>query len=169
MSARAVPRIRLPVVTSHSLRIRPCEKESAVGAGAEPPDGRHPTPPERGEVTTIAGVSIGREAFEELVAEAIDAIPEPFAAALDEVAVVVEERSAPGSGPLYGLYVGVPLTEGELPSGFLPARIAVYMHPLIEDFPEDGALVEQVRITVLHELGHHLGFDEDDLEDLGYA
>lgn len=114
-------------------------------------------------------VSVGREHFEELVAEAMDAIPEPFAAALDEVAVVVEDHAPPGTAPLYGLYIGVPLTEGGLPSGVLPARIAVYMHPLIDHYPDERAMVEQVRITVLHELGHHLGFDEDQLEELGYA
>jgi predicted Zn-dependent protease with MMP-like domain len=112
---------------------------------------------------------MGRDGFESLVAEAIDAIPDPFAGELDEVAVVVEERAPAGMGPLYGLYVGVPLTEGGMPSGVLPARIAVYMHPLLDHFPEYDALVEQVRITVLHELGHHLGFDEEQLEDLGYA
>jgi predicted Zn-dependent protease with MMP-like domain len=125
--------------------------------------------PPIGEVTTICCVSIGRADFERLVTEAMDAIPEPFAGALDEVAVVVEEHSPPGTRPLYGLYVGVPLTAGGLPSGMLPARIAIYMHPLVEHFPDDRALVEQVRITVLHELGHHLGFDEDQLEELGYA
>ena len=99
----------------------------------------------------------------------MDAIPEPFASALDEVAVVVEEHAPPGMQPLYGLYTGVPLTEGGLPSGVLPARIAIYMHPLIDQYPVRADMVEQVRITVLHEVGHHLGFDEDQLEELGYA
>lgn len=114
-------------------------------------------------------MSVARDQFEDLVADAIDEIPEPFASALDEVAVVVEEHAPPGSGPLYGLYRGVPLVDGPLPSGMLPARIDVYMHPLIDDFPRRDDLVEQVRVTVLHELGHHLGFDEDQLEELGYA
>ena len=126
-------------------------------------------PPDRGEVTTIELVSIDRDDFEDLVAEAMDAIPEPFASTLDEVAVVVEERAPRGMRPLYGLYTGVPLTAGGLPSGVLPARIAIYMHPLIDHYPARADTVEQVRITVLHELGHHLGFDEDQLEDLGYA
>lgn len=114
-------------------------------------------------------MSIGREDFERLVAEAMDAIPEPFASQLDEVAVVVDDHAPPGMGALYGLYVGVPRTEGGLPSGVLPARIAIYVHPLSDHFPDERAMVEQVRITVLHELGHHLGFDEDQLEELGYA
>lgn len=112
-------------------------------------------------------MSIAREDFEELVAEAMDAIPEPFASALDEVAVVVEDR-APGRS-LYGLYHGIPRTSGDLPSGAMPAQITVYVHPLIDHFPERAAMVEQVRITVLHELGHHLGFGEERLEELGYG
>ena len=112
---------------------------------------------------------MGRDEFERLVGEAIDEVPEPFASALDEVAVVVEDRAPREMGSLYGLYTGVPLTEGVIPSGMLPARIAVYMHPLLDHYAADADIVEQVRITVLHELGHHLGFDEDDLEALGYA
>ncbi|CAN0472514.1 unnamed protein product, partial [Phaeothamnion confervicola] len=139
---------------------------SAPPRCGEPTDERPPLP-ERGEVTTIRAVSIGREEFEVLVGEAMDEIPAPFAAALDEVAVVVEDRAA--SGALYGLYTGVPLLEGVIASGALPARIAIYMHPLIDHFPDRATLVEQVRVTVLHELGHHLGFDEARLEELGYG
>lgn len=112
---------------------------------------------------------MGRDEFELLVGRAIDEVPEPFAAALDEVAVVVEERAPAEWGALYGLYTGVPLTEGVIPAGMLPPRIAVYMHPLLDHYRDEAALVEQVRITVLHELGHHLGFDEDRLEELGYG
>ncbi|WP_217915846.1 metallopeptidase family protein [Miltoncostaea marina] len=112
---------------------------------------------------------IGRAEFEELVAEAMDAVPEPFASALDEVAVVVEDHAPPGMGRLYGLYTGVPLIEGVVPSGMLPPRIAIYMHPLMEDFDDPATLVEEVRVTVLHELGHHLGMDERQLDELGYG
>ena len=125
--------------------------------------------PRTGEVSTIGLVPLSRDQFERLVGEAIDEVPEPFASALDEVAVVVEDRAPPTMGQLYGLYTGVPLIVGIVPSGVLPARIAIYMHPLIDHFSDPAALVEQVRITVLHELGHHLGFDEDRLDDLGYA
>lgn len=125
--------------------------------------------PPTGEVVTIWHVPLSRDRFEELVGEAIDEVPEPFASALDEVAVVVEDHAPPDMGPLYGLYTGVPLIEGVVASGALPARIAVYMHPLIDHYTDPAALVEQVRITVLHELGHHLGFDEDRLDELGYA
>jgi predicted Zn-dependent protease with MMP-like domain len=114
-------------------------------------------------------VIIDRAEFERLVGEAMDEIPEPFASALDEVAVVVEDRAPAHMGDLYGLYTGVPLIEGVVPAGMLPPRIDVYIHPLVDHVRSDEELVEQVRITVLHELGHHLGFDEDQLADLGYA
>lgn len=112
---------------------------------------------------------VDRDAFEVLVAEAMDDIPEPFASALDEVAVLVEDDAPREMGRLYGLYHGVPLTFGQGFSGQLPARITIYRRPLIHDFRDALALREQVRITVLHELGHHLGMDEDDLDRLGYA
>lgn len=114
-------------------------------------------------------MEIDRAGFEDLVAEAMDAVPEPFASALDEVAVVVEDHAPRDMGELYGLYVGVPLIEGFVASGVLPPRIAIYMHPLMEHCATPAELVEQVRITVLHELGHHLGFDEQELDELGYA
>lgn len=112
---------------------------------------------------------IGEDAFELLVGQAMDQVPEPFASALDEVAVVVEDRAPRQWGALYGLYQGVPLIEGVIPSGMLPPRISIYMHPLLDDFTDEAQLVDQVRITLLHELGHHLGFDEDRLEELGYG
>jgi predicted Zn-dependent protease with MMP-like domain len=111
-----------------------------------------------------------RSRFEELVGEAIDLVPEEFEEAFEEVAIVVEDRAPAHMGRLYGLYEGVPLTHPES-SGFgqLPARISIYMEPLVRDFPDARDLVEQVRITVLHELGHHLGMDEDRLRELGYG
>lgn len=114
-------------------------------------------------------MNVDRAEFERLVGEAMDAIPEPFAAALDEVAVVVEDHAPPGMPPLYGLYIGVPLTEGVVVSGLPPARIAIYIHPLTDHHPDYADMVEQIRVTVLHELGHHLGFDEEQLDELGYA
>ncbi len=113
--------------------------------------------------------TLDRQSFERLVAKAIDDVPEPFASALAEVAVVVEERSPPDDPGLYGLYLGAPLDEPWAADGGLPPMIAVYMHPLLDDCANPQELVDEVRITVLHELGHHLGMDEDDLERLGYG
>ena len=112
---------------------------------------------------------MGRDEFEELVADVLDTVPEPFASAFEDVAVTVEDHVPPGSRPLYGLYQGVPLSEGPLPSGMLPARISIYMHPLLDHYHTPEAVAEQVRITVLHELAHHLGFGEERLEELGYG
>lgn len=110
-----------------------------------------------------------RDQFEARVADAMDRVPEPFASALDEVAVVVEERAPADMGSLYGLYFGVPLTAGGPAFGQMPPQITIYMHPLLDHFRSEDGVVEQVRVTLLHELGHHLGMDEDDLDRLGYG
>ncbi|MEZ5080760.1 MAG: metallopeptidase family protein [Thermoleophilia bacterium] len=108
--------------------------------------------------------------FEVFVGNAMDLVPEPFREALEEVAVVVEAYGPPHMGPLFGLYQGVPRTRPE-GSGFgqLPPRITLYMHPMVDRFHDPGQLTEQIRITLLHELGHHLGMDEQQLEELGYG
>lgn len=108
-----------------------------------------------------------RDVFERLVEDAVQEIPEPFVSALDEVALIVEGRSPDRS--LYGLYEGHPLTTGTVPSGAIPPRITIYMHPMVDHFLDPDELRHQVRVTVLHELGHHLGLDEGRLDELGYA
>ncbi|MCC6831636.1 MAG: metallopeptidase family protein [Thermoleophilia bacterium] len=111
-----------------------------------------------------------RVEFEELVARAIDLVPEDFAGALEEIAITVEDRAPAHMGRLYGLYQGVPRSRPEGHGWMeLPPRISIYMEPLVRDFPHPDDLVEQVRITVLHEIGHHLGMDEDQLRELGYG
>ena len=106
--------------------------------------------------------------FEELVAEAAADIPEPFASALSDVALLVDHHAVGRS--LYGLYEGFPTTtHGGAPSFAPPPRITIYMHPMVDHFPQPDALRHQVRVTVLHELGHHLGMGEERLEELGYA
>ena len=113
--------------------------------------------------------NVDRATFERLVADALDGVPEPFASALRDVAVVVENRAPAGEPDLYGLYMGTPLSESSAGAGELPPMIAVFMHPLVDDCDTDEDLVNEVRITVLHELGHHLGMDEDQLDALGYG
>lgn len=105
--------------------------------------------------------------FERLVGEAVEEIPEPFSSALDDVALIVDEQARDRS--LYGLYEGHPITTGTIPSGAIPPRITIYMHPMVDHFRSPEELRHQVRVTVLHELGHHLGLDEDRLDELGYA
>lgn len=103
-----------------------------------------------------------------LVQDAVDEVPEPFASALAEVALVVEERSPVEDPNLYGLYTGVPLTLGFAEPG-PPPHIAIYRIPLADHYPDPAELRREVRITVMHELGHHLGMDEDQLDRLGYG
>jgi len=99
------------------------------------------------------------------VGRALDSIPEPFARALDEVAIVIDDEpsrqqlSDSGLGPddgLYGLYEGVPRTEYAADWAALPNKITLFASYLIEDFPDAADLEREVRITVIHELAHHL-------------
>jgi predicted Zn-dependent protease with MMP-like domain len=86
---------------------------------------------------------------------------------LRNVAVVVEDENAEDPD-LYGLFEGIPLTEGGPDAGDLPNRIAIYRLPLEADFPDEDELRDEIRITVLHELGHYFGLDEERLGELGY-
>jgi predicted Zn-dependent protease with MMP-like domain len=114
--------------------------------------------------------------FDELVQRALDTIPEPFSRALDEVAIVIDDEPSPqqrreaGLRPdegLYGLYEGVPRTEYAADWSFLPNKITLFQTTLLEDFPDPVELEHEVWVTVVHELAHHLGIDEDRLHDLG--
>jgi predicted Zn-dependent protease with MMP-like domain len=114
--------------------------------------------------------------FESLVAVALDAIPEPFASALDEVAVVIADEPTPEQrrendiGPdetLYGLYEGVPRTAWGADWVEIPNRITLFRLPLEEDFADPDDLADEVWLTVIHELAHHLGIDDDRLHELG--
>lgn len=105
--------------------------------------------------------------FESHIRAALDDVPPHIAAALRNVAVVVEDENA-DDPDLYGLFEGVPLTEGGPDAGQLPNRIAIYRLPLEEDFADPADLRREIRVTVLHELGHYFGLDEDRLSDLGY-
>ncbi len=107
----------------------------------------------------------------------MDAIPAPFRAALDEVAVVIADEPTPAQlrendlGPdetLYGLYEGVPLSEWGADWAVEPNRILIFRLPLEEDFADPDELADEVRITILHELAHHLGIDDEQrLAELG--
>jgi predicted Zn-dependent protease with MMP-like domain len=114
--------------------------------------------------------------FEELVDGALATIPMPFAAALDEVAIVIadeptpEQRRAndlPDDDVLYGLYEGVPKTEWGADWVAAPNRITLFRLPLEADFADPDDLADEVWLTVVHELAHHLGVDDDRLHELG--
>ena len=107
--------------------------------------------------------------FEEHVRRALDSLPPHLAEALENVAVVVEDEH-PQDPDLFGLYDGVPLTErSSADSGRLPDRITIYRLPLEESFPDPEELEQEIRTTVLHELAHYFGIDEERLDELGYA
>ena len=114
---------------------------------------------------------MGTGDFETLVGEAIDLLPEPFAAELDNVAVVVEDwPEAEDLGALglerdqlFGLYQGIPLTERDSFYAALPDRIAIYRLPILSACASRREVLREVRDTVIHELGHHLGMSEEDM------
>jgi predicted Zn-dependent protease with MMP-like domain len=106
--------------------------------------------------------------FDEHVRAALDELPADLAAALQNVAVVVEDEN-PEDPDLLGLYHGVPLTERGDMAGFLPDTISIYRVPLEESFPDPNELRNEIRITVLHELGHYFGLDEEAIQELGYG
>jgi predicted Zn-dependent protease with MMP-like domain len=105
--------------------------------------------------------------FEDHVRAALDELPPHLAKALKNVAVVVEDEN-PEDPDLFGLYHGVPLPERGDMSGALPDKISVYRLPLEDSFPDPEKLREEIRITVLHELAHYFGLDEERIADLGY-
>ncbi len=105
--------------------------------------------------------------FEEHVRAALDSLPPHIAAALKNMAVVVEDEN-PDDPDLFGLYEGIPLPERGDMAGSLPDRISIYRLPLQEEFADPVELEQEIRITVLHELGHYFGLDEDRLAELGY-
>lgn len=105
--------------------------------------------------------------FEDHVRAALDELPPHLADALENVAVVVEDEN-PDDPDLLGLYHGVPLTERGDVAGLPPDTISIYRLPLEESFPDSAELQEEIRITVLHELAHYFGLDEDRLAELGY-
>jgi predicted Zn-dependent protease with MMP-like domain len=106
--------------------------------------------------------------FEERVRRAVDSLPPELRKAIENVEITVEDEH-PEDPDLFGLYEGVPLTERGDWAGGLPDRIRIFRVPLAESFPDPAELEEEIRITVLHELAHYFGIDEDRLDELGYS
>lgn len=106
--------------------------------------------------------------FDDHVRAALDSLPPEIARALDNVAVLVEDEH-PTEPDLFGLYEGIPLPErDERVAGRLPDRIMIYRLPLEEAFPDASDLEREIRVTVLHELAHYFGIEEERLTELGY-
>jgi predicted Zn-dependent protease with MMP-like domain len=113
------------------------------------------------------------------IARVLDNLPRQFRKQLHNVEVVIEERPGeelfldagldPEYDTLYGLYQGVPLPDrSSLYPPILPDKITIFSEPLLRDFPDPDELREQIRITVLHEIAHYFGFDDDEIDKLGY-
>jgi predicted Zn-dependent protease with MMP-like domain len=111
-------------------------------------------------------IEVSPERFEDLVADALDTIPDELARYMDNVAVFVEDGQSPN---LLGLYHGIPLTKREAYGGMvMPDRITIFRLPICARARTEDDVVEQVRITVVHEVAHHFGIDDARLRQLGY-
>jgi predicted Zn-dependent protease with MMP-like domain len=115
--------------------------------------------------------------FERLVREALEMIPKEFLDHMDNVQLIIEEEpsdelradlSIPDDETLFGLYDGVPLTERTSDDATLPDRITIFRGPLLDEFPKPDRLRREVARTVIHEIAHHFGIDEDRLAELGW-
>jgi predicted Zn-dependent protease with MMP-like domain len=115
-------------------------------------------------------IEMSPEAFEELVADALDDIPPELSSLIDNCVIMVEEYPPPDADDLLGLYEGIPLTErGETYAGALPDRILIFRAPILSMCDTAEEVVEEVHITVVHEIAHHFGIDDDRLHELGYG
>lgn len=113
-------------------------------------------------------MDVAPDRFEELVADALDAIPEDLAQLMDNVVVMVADQSV--TGDLLGLYEGLPLTERGAGYGdmALPDRITIFRKAICELCGDEAEVVHQVMVTVIHEVAHHFGIDDDRLAELGW-
>ena len=116
-------------------------------------------------------VEVSEERFDELVEEALDMVPDELAEQVENVVVLVEEWPPEGEPrDTLGLYDGVALTHrNDLYSGNLPDRILIFRQPLMQMCDSETDLAGEIRITVIHEIAHHFGIDDERLHDLGWA
>jgi predicted Zn-dependent protease with MMP-like domain len=114
-------------------------------------------------------VRMSPQRFDELVSDALDLIPPDLTAAIDNVVVRIEDRH--GEDPqLLGLYEGIALTERDSSyAGALPDMITIYREALLDVCDTESDVVEEVAVTVIHEIAHHFGIDDDRLHELGWA
>ena len=109
--------------------------------------------------------------FEEAVGDALDSIPQELARAMDNVVVLVEQEPPPDDPDLLGVYDGTPLTERDSwwAAGALPDRITIFKGPLERMCQSRDELREEIAVTVVHEVAHHFGLDDDQLHELGWG
>jgi predicted Zn-dependent protease with MMP-like domain len=124
----------------------------------------------------MPGVRVSRRRFEELVGDALDSIPPELGEQMENIAVVVEDWPRPDQlagrdGTLLGLYEGIALTRRS-PIGYagvLPDRITIFRGPLCALAHDEADLARHVRVTVVHEVAHHFGIGDEELEALGWS
>ena len=115
-------------------------------------------------------IDVSEDRFAELVEAAFAAVPEELAALLDNVVLFIEDDAPADDPTLLGFYDGIPLTERDTSyGGVMPDRIYVYRNPTLAICDTEEDVVEEVGITVVHEIAHHFGIDDAALHDLGYA
>ena len=117
-------------------------------------------------------VDMSRAQFEDAVSDALDLLPPELAAEMDNVVVLVEDDPPPDEpADLLGIYEGVALTErdGWWAAGSLPDRITIFRNPTLAVCDSVEEVVDEVAVTVVHEIAHHFGIDDDRLHDLGWA
>jgi predicted Zn-dependent protease with MMP-like domain len=106
--------------------------------------------------------------FDEHVERALASLPAELREAIRNVEISVEDED-PDDPDVFGLYEGAPLPERGDWAGAIPDRIRIFRVPLVESFPDPSELEAEIRITVLHEVAHYFGIDEDRLDDLGFS
>lgn len=115
-------------------------------------------------------MDVSKAEFESLVDDALDGIPEDIFAMLDNVVVLIEARPPEGMPELLGLYEGVPLTERDSSwMGSLPDHIRIFREPLLRMCRDRDELVHEITVTVVHEIAHHFGIEEQRLHRLGWG
>ncbi|WP_066042756.1 metallopeptidase family protein [Herbiconiux solani] len=115
-------------------------------------------------------VELDADAFEELVSDELDELPDDMIDGLDNVVFVVEDRPEDGTLDLLGLYDGVALTErGQYGFGEMPDRIILYREPLLAICDDLDELRDQIHVTLVHEIAHFYGIDDEKLHELGWA
>ncbi len=116
-------------------------------------------------------VEMSREEFESAVSDGLDAVPADLARQMSNVVVLVEDDAPADQPDLLGLYQGTPLTEryDGWAAGSLPDRITIFRRPILAFCRTEAEVVEQVRVTVIHEIGHHFGIDDERLHELGWG
>jgi predicted Zn-dependent protease with MMP-like domain len=107
------------------------------------------------------------EAFEAMVSDALATIPDRLRVEMDNVAIIIDDESPPG--PLYGRYEGIPLTDRRRYSGVRPDRITLFLATICQSAGTTEDIARRVRVTLLHEVGHHFGIGEARLRELGWA